>query len=199
MNHEGMVVGEQVDVDEGGGPPPWYGRGRDGEGDRRPYRDVRRDHHAIVRAELRERFGDDGRIDASEDPVRWRRAVRCHPVAGPLYRVVIGLLGLALIIVGIPMVPLVGPGWATIFVGLFLWSTEFIWARRVTQFVKAEVKAFEQYAMALPWKAKAPMLMLSAAFGWLCFYVALLLTGVPGWTPDQVEDLLLMVPGLHRA
>ena len=29
--------------------------------------------------------------------------------------------------------------------------------------------------------------------------VALLITGVPGWAPDQVEDLLLMVPGLHRA
>src|SRR5699024_12330499 len=118
VNHEGMVVGEQVDVDEGGGPPPWSGRGRDGEGNRRPYRDVRRDHHAIVRAELRERFGDDGRIDASEDPVRWRRAVRCHPVAGPLYRVVTGLLGLALSLVGTPMVPLVRPGCETICVGL---------------------------------------------------------------------------------
>ena len=29
--------------------------------------------------------------------------------------------GLLIIIAGIPMVPLVGPGWAVIFVGLFLW------------------------------------------------------------------------------
>ena len=74
-----------------------------------------------------------------------------------------------------------------------------IWARRVTQFVKAEVKAFEQYTRALPWKAKIPMLLLSAAFGWFCFYLALLITGVPGWTPDAVEELVLQVPGLQPA
>ena len=54
-------------------------------------------------------------------------------------------------------------------------------------------------ARALPWKAKIPMLLLSAAFGWFCFYLALLVTGVPGWLPEQVLDLLLQVPGLHLA
>lgn len=175
------------------------GQGKDASGARRAYRDVRREQHAIVRQELLDRFGENGRIDPHEDPIRWRRTLRTHPVIGPVYRVVIATLGLLLIIAGIPMVPLVGPGWAVIFVGLFLWSTEFIWARRVTQFVKAEVKAFEQYTRALPWKAKIPMLLLSAAFGWFCFYLALLVTGVPGWLPEQVLDLLLQVPGLHLA
>ena len=173
------------------------GQGKDGQGRRRSYRDIRREQHAIVRQELLDRFGTDGRIDAHEDPIRWRRAVRTNPVTGPLYRIVIAVLGLALIIAGIPMVPLIGPGWAVIFIGLFLWSTEFLWARRVTQFVKAEVKAFDQYARALPWKAKIPMLLLSAAFGWLCFYVALLVTGVPDWTPDLIKEYLVMVPGLE--
>jgi uncharacterized protein (TIGR02611 family) len=175
------------------------GQGKDGQGQRRSYRDIRREQHAIVRQELLDRFGEDGRIDAHEDPIRWRRAVRTNAVTGPLYRVVVAVLGLALIIAGIPMVPLIGPGWAVIFIGLFLWSTEFLWARRVTQFVKAEVKAFDQYVRALPWKAKIPMLLLSAAFGWFCFWGALLITGVPGWAPDQVEELLLQVPGLRRA
>lgn len=178
---------------------PGRGRGRTPEGERRSYRVVREEHHAIVRRELLLRFGTDGRIDAHEDPIRWRRAIRTNPLGAVVYRSFIGVLGLVLIIVGIPMVPLVGPGWAVIFVGLFLWSTEFIWARRVTQFVKAEVKAFEQYTMALPWKMKVPMLLLSAAFGWFCFWLALLITGVPGWLPDQVEDLLLRVPGLSSA
>lgn len=172
------------------------GEGKDEDGDRRPYRDIRREHHEIVRQELLDRFGEDGRIDPHEDPVRWRRAIRTHSVTGPLYRVVVAVVGLALIIAGIPMVPLVGPGWAVIFVGLYLWSTEFLWARRVTQFVKAEVKAFDQYVRALPWTAKIPMLLLSAAFGWFCFYLALLITGVPGWTPDALEQYLVQVPGL---
>lgn len=178
---------------------PGRGRGRTSDGERRSYRVVREEHHAIVRQELLLRFGSDGRMDAHEDPIRWRRAVRTNPVGAVFYRTFIGVLGLVLIIAGIPMVPLVGPGWAVIFIGLFLWSTEFIWARRVTQFVKAEVKAFEQYTMALPWKLKVPMLLLSAAFGWFCFWLALLITGVPGWLPDEAEDLLLRVPGLSPA
>lgn len=175
---------------------PGQGRGRTPDGERRSYRVVRAEQHAIVRQELLNRFGTDGRMDAHEDPIRWRRAIRTNPVGGLVYRTFIAVLGLALIIAGIPMVPLVGPGWAVIFIGLFLWSTEFIWARRVTQFVKAEVKAFEQYTMALPWKAKLPLLALSAIFGWFCFWLVLLLTGVPTWIPDRIEDLLLQVPGL---
>ncbi|WP_435198435.1 PGPGW domain-containing protein [Janibacter sp. GS2] len=178
---------------------PGRGRGRTPDGERRSYRVVREEQHAIVRRELLLRFGTDGRMDAHEDPIRWRRAIRTNAVAGPVYRSFIAVLGGALIVLGLPMVPLVGPGWAVIFIGLFLWSTEFIWARRVTQFVKAEVKAFEQYSMALPWKAKLPLLCLSVIFGWFCFWLALLLTGVPAWTPDVIEDLLVQVPGLARA
>lgn len=172
------------------------GLGLDAEGNRRPYRDIRRDQHQLVRDELRERFGEDERIAPEEDRVRWRRAVRTNAVAGPFYRGGVFVLGLALIIAGIPMVPLVGPGWVVIFFGLFLWSTEFFWARRITQFVKAEVKTFEQWVRYLPWALKIPMIALSVVFGWLCFYLALLLTGVPGWTPDVVEQYLRMLPGL---
>lgn len=172
--------------------------GRTADGRRKSYRVVRDEQHAIVRQELLDRFGPDGRIDPHEDRVRWRRAIRTHPLMGTIYRVVIAVVGLALVIAGLPLVPLVGPGWAIIFVGLFLWSTEFMWARRVTQFVKAEVKAFEQYSRALPWRAKIPLLCLSAVFGWLCFWAALSLTGIPMWLPDQVEMLLVQVPGLDR-
>lgn len=172
------------------------GQGRMPDGQRRPYSVVRAEHHEIVRQELLERFGPDGRMDAHEDPIRWRRAIRTNPVTAIIYRVLIALVGLALIIAGAPMIPLVGPGWAVVFIGLFLWSTEFRWARSVTQFVKAEVKAFEQYSRALPWTAKAPMVLVTVAFGWLCFYLALRLTGVPGWTPDAAKDLLMQIPGL---
>lgn len=175
------------------------GAGRTRDGRRRPYRVVRAEHHAIVERELLRRFGPNKRIDPHEDPIRWRRAIRTHPVGGMIYRTGVAVLGLALVVFGIPMVPLVGPGWAVIFIGLFLWSTEFMWARRVTQFVKAEVKTFERYARALPWKLKIPLALASAAFGWFCFWLALLITGVPSWLPGEVEALLLEVPGLSPA
>lgn len=171
--------------------------GRSADGSRKAYRVVRDEQHAVVRQELLDRFGSDGRMDAHEDPIRWRRAIRTNPMTGTIYRVVVAVVGLALIVAGMPLVPLVGPGWAIIFIGLFLWSTEFMWARRVTQYVKAEVKAFEQYTRALPWRAKIPLLIASAVFGWLCFWLALTITGIPGWLPDHLEDLLLQVPGIE--
>lgn len=175
------------------------GHGLDEDGNRRPYLDIRRDQHAMIREELIERFGEDQKIDPEEDPVVWRRKIRCHPALAPFYRGGVFVLGLALIIVGIPMVPLVGPGWVVIFIGLFLWSTEFMWARKVTQFVKAEVKTFDQWARHLPLKLKIPLVLVTLAFTWLCGYLVLLLLGVPTWTPDVVEEYLLMVPGLESA
>ena len=78
------------------------GQGKDASGARRAYRDVRREQHAIVRQELLDRFGENGRIDAHEDPIRWRRAVRTNPVGAVFYRTFIGVLGLVPIIAGMP-------------------------------------------------------------------------------------------------
>lgn len=172
------------------------GQGRDADGRRRGYLEIRREQHELVADELREQFGDDRRIDPSEDHIRWRRAIRSNPVTGTVWRVGVFVVGLALVAVGIPMVPLVGPGWVVIFFGLYLWSTEFFWARRITQLVKAEVKTFDQWARNLPWKAKVPLTLVSIVFGWSCCWVALLITGVPSWMPDVVERYLRMLPGL---
>lgn len=168
----------------------------DADGQRRPYRDIRDEQHEKVRAELHERFGEDNRMDPSEDPIGWRRRIRANPATALVWRCGVFVVGLALIIVGIPMVPLVGPGWVVIFIGLFLWSTEFVWARRITKFVKAEVLAFNTWFQALPWKAKVPMVIATVLFAWFCMYLALLLTGLPGWTPDLIERWLTKLPGI---
>lgn len=171
-------------------------RAYDDGGNRRGYLDVRRDQHEIAQRELQEQFGDDKRIDVEDDPIAWRRKIRQNPAGALAWRIGIFVVGLVPIVAGIPMVPLVGPGWAVIFVGLFLWSTEFIWARRVTQFIKAEVRTFNIWYPSLPWKAKVPIGVLTVVFCWLCFYVVLLLLGVPDWTPEPVKGWLESLPGL---
>ncbi|GIJ47666.1 hypothetical protein Val02_45520 [Virgisporangium aliadipatigenens] len=42
-----------------------------------------------------------------------------------------GVLGTALILAGLLLVPLPGPGWAIVFAGLALLAVEFAWARRL--------------------------------------------------------------------
>lgn len=61
---------------------------------------------------------------------RWRDKVRDRPAADFTYRIVVGVVGLAVLVVGILAIPYPGPGWAIVFVGLAILATEFEWARR---------------------------------------------------------------------
>jgi uncharacterized protein (TIGR02611 family) len=60
-----------------------------------------------------------------------RARVRGWPGGAMLWRASVGVLGGGVILVGIVLLPLPGPGWVIIFLGLGLWSTEFTWAARL--------------------------------------------------------------------
>lgn len=56
---------------------------------------------------------------------------RVHQLPGGriIWRVLIGLIGTGAVIVGVILLPLPGPGWLIIFVGLGILATEFQWAK----------------------------------------------------------------------
>lgn len=77
-------------------------------------------------------------VDTTTKSVRPNRsrlgsAIRRSPALNAGYRIGVAAAGTAVIGAGIAMLPLPGPGWAVIFVGLAILSTEFHWARRLTQ------------------------------------------------------------------
>lgn len=51
-------------------------------------------------------------------------------------RIAVALGGFGLIILGLILVPLPGPGWAIVFAGIALLATEFVWAERLLGFAK---------------------------------------------------------------
>lgn len=57
------------------------------------------------------------------------------------------VLGLAVIVVGVILLPLPGPGWLVIFAGVALWATEFAWAQRVLRWAKRKVTEAAQRAL----------------------------------------------------
>ncbi|WP_105036609.1 TIGR02611 family protein [Cryobacterium aureum] len=59
-----------------------------------------------------------------------------HPYLLLTYRLGIGLLGTIIIVVGAVLIPLPGPGWLIVFLGLAVLGTEFASARRVGAFLK---------------------------------------------------------------
>jgi uncharacterized protein (TIGR02611 family) len=67
---------------------------------------------------------------------RWRDRLRERRAADLTYRVVVGVVGLAVLTAGILAIPYPGPGWAIVFIGLAILATEFDWARRLLKYTR---------------------------------------------------------------
>ncbi|WP_020117507.1 TIGR02611 family protein [Streptomyces canus] len=55
------------------------------------------------------------------------------------WQVLVFVIGLAVVVAGIIMLPLPGPGWVVIFGGMAIWATEFVWAQLVLRWTKRKV------------------------------------------------------------
>lgn len=73
---------------------------------------------------------------------RWRARIRKYPWLDVVYRVLITILGSLIVIVGIILIPLPGPGWLIVFIGLTVLGSEWHWARRLTTWAKLQLARF---------------------------------------------------------
>ncbi|MET4157664.1 TIGR02611 family protein [Agromyces sp. PvR057] len=77
---------------------------------------------------------------------RWlrgiRRRIHDRPTLRRTYRVLVGVLGGIVAVVGLALVPLPGPGWLVVFLGLAILGTEFAWARRLAAFATRQLARF---------------------------------------------------------
>ncbi|ROS54206.1 uncharacterized protein (TIGR02611 family) [Frigoribacterium sp. PhB24] len=65
-----------------------------------------------------------------------RLRLDAHPRLRSLYKIGVGVLGAVIVVVGLILVPLPGPGWLVVFVGVAVLGTEFPAAHRITQWVR---------------------------------------------------------------
>ena len=73
---------------------------------------------------------------------RWRQAIQRRPWLNTVYKIVVTLLGATIVVVGLILVPLPGPGWLIVFVGLTLLGSEYHWARRLLGWLRAMLTRF---------------------------------------------------------
>ena len=95
-------------------------------------------------------------------------------------------LGLVLVVGGLVLVPLPGPGWLIVILGIAVWASEFEPAARLLDFVKDEGAGVGAVAAAAgrggsrrSWRS-ATALFVACALWLTCG-----LTGVPGLLPDS--------------
>ncbi|TLQ46994.1 TIGR02611 family protein [Streptomyces marianii] len=63
------------------------------------------------------------------------------------WQVGVFIVGLAVVVTGVIMLPLPGPGWLVIFAGMAIWATEFVWAQLVLHWTKRKVTEAAQRAL----------------------------------------------------
>jgi uncharacterized protein (TIGR02611 family) len=117
---------------------------------------------------------------------RWRGArqwIRATPPLNAVYRTLVAVVGGGVVVLGILLLPLPGPGWLIVFFGLGLLATEFAWARRLLTYARRQVAAWTRWmgrqsvAVRLVLGAVAVLILAGLAAGYLAWQ------GVPSWVP----------------
>jgi uncharacterized protein (TIGR02611 family) len=114
----------------------------------------------------------------------WREAIRRRPLWNHVYRTTVGLVGGAIMIGGLAFVPLPGPGWLIVFVGLAILATEFTWAHRLEVFARRRSEDW------MDWLGRKSLLVRAlVGLGAMVFVAGLLyllarVYGVPGFIPE---------------
>ncbi|ULE32855.1 TIGR02611 family protein [Mycobacterium sp. IDR2000157661] len=113
---------------------------------------------------------------------RWRDRLRERPTLDLVYRLTVGVVGTAVLIVGILAIPYPGPGWAIVFIGLGILATEFEWAQRVLSYAK------QRYDKGMEWFHRQPAVVqiLGGVFTALIVALTLWALGALDWTAERL-------------
>jgi uncharacterized protein (TIGR02611 family) len=92
--------------------------------------------------------------------------VRNSPALHLGWRAGVFLVGLVVVVTGVIMLPLPGPGWLVIFGGMAIWGTEFTWAQLVLRWTRRRVA--EAMQRALDPEVRRRNIVLTTAAGAVC-------------------------------
>jgi uncharacterized protein (TIGR02611 family) len=101
---------------------------------------------------------------------RFRAAVGRNWIVDLTFRIAVGVVGFAVVVLGIVALPAPGPGWAIIFLGLGILATEFEGARRILVWVRTRYQAWVHWLArqrpATRFAVSAGILLLVVACAW---------------------------------
>ena len=80
------------------------------------------------------------------------------------YRVGVAVIGFAIIVTGLALIPLPGPGWLIVFAGLAVLSTEFAWAERLLHYARSKVAGWTDWVIHQPLAVRALIGLVGLAF-----------------------------------
>ncbi|MFC4014916.1 TIGR02611 family protein [Nonomuraea purpurea] len=108
----------------------------------------------------------------------WLDGVRSTRTGALTLKIVIGVIGTIMVVGGLIMVPLPGPGWLVVFAGLAVLATEFHWAHKVLEFGKRTLHAWTEWYKLQGWFVRIVVFIVTAAAAAVIVYCGLLTIGV---------------------
>ncbi len=120
---------------------------------------------------------------ARSAPPGLRHRVRRHPVGRVVYRSVVGVLGVGVVVLGLLLIPLPGPGWLIVFGGLALLATEFPWAERLLGFARRHVSSWTSWIAGRSTRVRALIGVAGLAVVAGAIWLYDVVIGLPGWVP----------------
>ena len=134
--------------------------------------------------------------EQEDDDWAWRRKIRSNPHTHRIYKWVVGIVGTIVTVAGLVAVPAPGPGWLIVFVGVGILASEFEWAQRLLDWGKARLADWNDWLAPKPWWFKGLVGLVTLALVALVFYGLFLISGIPGFVPDVIQNRLTKLPGL---
>ena len=77
-----------------------------------------------------------------------RTWIHARPHLHLFYKVLVGIVGGLVVVIGLILVPLPGPGWLVVFIGLTILASEFHFFHRIITWLRAQLHRFWDWAKA---------------------------------------------------
>jgi uncharacterized protein (TIGR02611 family) len=125
-----------------------------------------------------------------EHDFAWRARIRANAQSYVVYRWVVFFVGLSIVILGLILVPLPGPGWFIVIVGLLIWSSEFDRAQRLLDFVRDKLVVWNAWVLTQNWFVRGLLGLLTFAFVLAVVWAVVRLSGYVAVFPEPYETWL---------
>jgi uncharacterized protein (TIGR02611 family) len=111
----------------------------------------------------------------AEQPVtrlsRWRtriaatyQLIRANPTGRITLKIVVAIAGAAVVALGLALVPLPGPGWLIVLLGLSIWAIEYAWARHLLLFTRRQLQRWTRWIGDRSWPVRIAIGLVGLVF-----------------------------------
>lgn len=100
-------------------------------------------------------------------------------------RLTIAVVGALVVVTGLVLVPLPGPGWLIVLAGIAIWAIEFAWARNLLEFTRRQLESWWHWLERQHWSVRVLVGLSTAMFVCAVTWTSLAIS-LHTWRPGEL-------------